>query len=154
MTLFCFINCQIVGLLCKPLYVNRLLLEWLEDSGHLQGSNRHKTNVGVCLTIWVAMLRGWGTYLDGTSQAVCNLSCRNIEKVCDLIFSIKKYSTMCFCLHTVSTQIERHSRLERQGTVLGCTLVIFVDKSSRNYSIFRLEYAKNDHSADPKNPKF
>ena len=59
----------------------------------------------------------------------------------------------CF-INTVSAQIERHTWLECQGTVLGCTLIISVDKSYRNYSIFRLEYAKNDHSADPKNPKF
>ena len=37
--------------------------------------------------------------------------------------------------------------LDTQWSFLG-------DKLSRNYSIFRLEYAKNDHSADPKNPKF
>ena len=56
--------------------------------------------------------------------------------------------------NTISTQIERHSRLERQGTVFGRTMVNFGEEMSKNYSIHRLKYAKYDHSAKTKMPTF
>ena len=56
-------------------------------------------------------------------------------------------------LPTVYVQIERHSWLERQGTVLGRTMVIFGSKMSKRYSIYRLQWVKNDQSAEPKIPK-
>ena len=52
---------------------------------------------------------------------------------------------------TVSAQIERHSLLERQGTVLGHTMVNFGEKLSKNYSFYRLKCVKNNHSTEPKN---
>ena len=55
---------------------------------------------------------------------------------------------------TVLAEIEHHSWLEYQGTFFGLTMVIFDEKLFHNYSRYRTNCSKNDHSAEPKRLNF
>ena len=55
---------------------------------------------------------------------------------------------------TVSAHKERHSVLGHQGTLFICSMAILSKKEIRNYDTFGLNFAKNDHSVEPKSPDF
>ena len=55
-------------------------------------------------------------------------------------------------LSSVSTQIEQHPSLERQGTVFGHTTVNFGENMSKNYTIYRIKCVENEHIAKLKIP--
>lgn len=62
------------------------------------------------------------------------------------ILIVKRYAFVYWGgLINVSAQIERHSRLERQGTLYGCTIVIFDKKAYKCYFILVQKSTKNYH---------
>ena len=82
--------------------------------------------VDICLSICtMTTVLSWKKY--------CNQKDGNKQSWYICFMSDKSYPLF---LTTVSAQIERHSWLERQGILFGCTMVIFSKKLCKSCSIF------------------